>query len=62
MNEDTIPTTTPITEEITPTTPVVAVPDAVQEIPAEGEHQVVAAPEAEEMPVVAEETPAPTTI
>jgi hypothetical protein len=57
MNEDTtLPTTTPIAEETT-TTPVVAVPDAIQEIPAEGEQQVEAAP-AEELPVAVEETPA----
>lgn len=61
MNDE-IPTTTPIAEEVNPTTPIVALPDAVQEIAAEGEHQVVATPEAQEMPVAAEETPAPAII
>lgn len=55
MNED---TTTPIAEETIPTTPVVAVPDAVQELPAEGEHEVVAAPAADIMPLADAETPA----
>jgi hypothetical protein len=59
--------TTPIAEPMNPIDPalvpveepVIAVPDAVQEIPAVGEHQVTEAPVAEEVPQAGDENSTP---